>query len=31
MNKILDVVEDTKQNIIDNQYKTIMESIMENK
>ena len=29
MNKILDVVEDIKQNIQDNQYKTIMESLME--
>jgi len=29
MNKILDVVEDIKQNITDNQYKTIMESLME--
>jgi predicted S18 family serine protease len=29
MNKILDVVEDIKQNITDNQYKTIMESSME--
>jgi hypothetical protein len=29
MNKILDVVEDIKQNIKDNQYKTIMESLME--
>ncbi len=26
MNKILDVMEDIKQNISDNQYKTIMES-----
>ncbi len=25
MNKILDVVEDLKQNITDNQYKTIMD------
>jgi hypothetical protein len=29
MNKILDVVDDIKQNITDNQYKTIMESLME--
>ena len=29
MNKILNVVEDIKQNIQDNQYKTIMESLME--
>ena len=29
MNKILDVIEDIKQNITDNQYKTIMESLME--
>ena len=29
MNKILDVVEDIKQNIKDEQYKTIMESLME--
>ncbi len=29
MNQILDVVEDMKQNITDNQYKTIMESLME--
>ncbi len=29
MNKILDVVEDIKQNITDNQYKTIMDSLME--
>ena len=29
MNKILDVIEDIKQNIQDNQYKTIMESLME--
>ena len=28
MNKILDVVEDIKQNITDNQYKIIMESLM---
>ena len=28
MNKILDVVEDIKQNITDNQYKTIMDSLM---
>jgi len=28
MNKILDVVEDVKQNITDNQYKIIMESLM---
>ena len=29
MNKFLDVMEDIKQNITDNQYKTIMESLME--
>jgi hypothetical protein len=29
MNKNLDVVEDIKQKITDNQYKTIMESLME--
>ena len=29
MNKILDVVEDIKQNITDKQYITIMESLME--
>ena len=29
MNKILDVVEDIKQKITDNQYKTIMKSLME--
>ncbi len=29
MNKNLDVVEDIKRNIRDNQYKTIMESLME--
>ena len=29
MNKILDVVEDIKQNITDNQYKTIVDSLME--
>ena len=29
MNKILDVVEDIKQNITDNQYKTVMDSLME--
>ena len=29
MNKILNVVEDIKQNITDNQYKTIMDSLME--
>ncbi len=29
MNTILDVVEDIKQNITDNQYKTIMQSLME--
>ena len=28
MNKILDVMEDIKQNITDNQYKTIMDSLM---
>ena len=31
MNKILDVVEDIKQNITDNQYKTIMDSFEINK
>ena len=29
MNKVLDVVEDIKQNITDNQYKKIMDSLME--
>ena len=29
MNKILDVVEDIKQNITDSQYKIIMDSLME--
>jgi hypothetical protein len=29
MNKMLNVVEDIKQNITDNQYKTIIESLME--
>ena len=29
MDKILDVMEDIKQNITGNQYKTIMESLME--
>ena len=29
MNKILDVIEDIKQNITDSQYKTIMDSLME--
>jgi hypothetical protein len=29
MNTILDIVEDIKQNISDNQYKTIMDSLME--
>ncbi len=29
MNKILDVMEDIKQNITDNQYKILMESLME--
>ena len=29
MNKVLDVVEDIKQNITDNQYKIIMDSLME--
>ena len=29
MDEILDVMEDIKQNITDNQYKTIMESLME--
>ncbi len=28
MNKILDVAEDIKENITDNQYKTIMDSLM---
>jgi hypothetical protein len=28
MDKILDVMEDTKQNITDNQYKIIMDSLM---
>jgi hypothetical protein len=28
MNKILDVMEDIKQNITDNQYKIIMDSLM---
>ena len=28
MDKILDVMEDIKQNITDNQYKTIMDSLM---
>ncbi len=28
MNKILDVKEDTKQNITDNEYKIIMDSLM---
>ncbi len=31
MNTILDAVEDIKQNITDNQYKTITESLMEMK
>jgi hypothetical protein len=29
MNKISDILEDIKQNITDNQYKTVMESLME--
>ncbi len=29
MDKILDVVEDIKENITDNQYKTNMESLVE--
>ncbi len=29
MNKNLNFVEETKQNITDNQYRTIMESLME--
>ncbi len=29
MSKILAVIEDIKQNITDNQYKTIMDSLME--
>ncbi len=29
MSKSLDIVNDIKQNITDNQYKTIMESLME--
>jgi hypothetical protein len=29
MNKILDVAEDFKQNITDNQHKIIMDSLME--
>ena len=29
MNKILDVVEDIKQNITDNQYKILMDLLME--
>ena len=29
MNKILDILEDIKQNITDNHYKSIMESLME--
>jgi hypothetical protein len=29
MNKFLDVMEDIKQNIRDNQYKIIMDSLME--
>ena len=29
MNKILDVVKDIKQKITDNEYKTIMDSLME--
>ena len=29
MNNFLDVVDDIKQNVTDNQYKTIMDSLME--
>ena len=29
MNQILDIMEDIKQNITDNQYKTIMDSLLE--
>jgi hypothetical protein len=29
MNKILDIVKEIKQNITDNQYKSIMKSLME--
>ena len=29
MNQIIDVMEDIKQNITDNQYKIIMDSLME--
>ena len=29
MNKILDVVEDIKNKLTDNEYKTIMDSLME--
>jgi hypothetical protein len=29
MNQILDVVENIKQNITDNQYKTLMDSLMD--
>ncbi len=29
MNKIWDIIEDIKQNVTDNQYKTIMGSLME--
>ena len=29
MNKKIDVIEDIKQNITDNQFKTIMDSLME--
>ncbi len=29
MNKILDVIEDTKQKITDKEYKTIMDSLIE--
>ncbi len=29
MNKILDVMENVKQNITDNEYKIIMDSLME--
>ncbi len=29
MNKILDVMEDTKKNITDKEYKTIMDSLIE--
>ena len=29
MNKILDIMEDIKQNITDSQYKIVMDSLME--